>query len=159
MGEDINVKSIQLLESYLNSFNGFSSAVKQKVNSYLAVLDNSANKARQIKNNIQSIAERRKAYLSNAVKKMAAAAVEQPANPNHIAIAMQRLEGCKEAYNTARQYDEQCDSLLKKLFISIDQAKQQSIKIRSDLNTVSGNGNNFLKDYVIKLKSYSGQNG
>ena len=67
-------------------------------------------------------------------------------------------------YSFNDTYDKEKNSLFfdenqQKLFISIDQAKQQSIKIRSDLNTVSGNGNNFLKDYVIKLKSYSGQNG
>ena len=159
MGENINVRSIQLLESYQNSFNGFSSAVQQKVNSYLAVLENSANRARQLKNEIHSIAERRKAYLNKAKMKMAAAAAEQPANPNHITVAIKRLEGCKEAYEMARRYDEQCDSMLKKLIVSIDQAKQQSIKYRSDLNTIARNGNSFLKNYVIKLKSYSRQNG
>jgi len=159
MGEDINVRSIQLLESYHKAFTGFSSAAQQKMNSYLAALENSANRAAQLKNNIHSFAEKRKAYLISAKAKMAAAVAEQPVNPNHIAVAMKRLEGCKEAYKTAKQYDEQCDKLIKKIHILIDQAKQQTIKYRSEINQITGNGDSFLNNYISKLHSYSGHNG
>ena len=159
MGEDINVRSIQLLESYRNSFNGFSSVVQQKVNSYLALLEKSANEARQLKNRIHSIAEKRKSYLTKAKAKMVAATAEQPVNPNHIAVAMKRLKGCKEAYETAKQVDEQCDNMVKKIHILIDQAKQQSIKYRTDISQTAGNGDRFLNNYISKLQSYSGHNG
>lgn len=159
MGEDINVRSIKLLESYHKTFTGFSSAAQQKINSYLAVLENSANQANQLKSRIHSFAERRKSYLNKAKVKMAAAAAEQPINPIHIAVAMKRLEGCKEAYKTAKQYDEQCDEMIKKIRILIEQSKQQSIKYRTEISLTAESGNTFLNSYISKLQSYSGQNG
>jgi len=159
MGEDVNVRSIQLLESYHKAFTGFSSAAQQKMNSYLATLENTANRARQLKNNIHSFTEKRKAYLVKAKAKLAAAAAEQPVNPNHTAVAMKRLEGCKEAYETAKQYDEQCDKMIKKIYTLIDQARQRTIKCRTEINQITGKGDGFLKNYITILQSYSGHNG
>ncbi len=159
MGEDINVRSIKLLESYHNTFTGFSSAAQQKINSYLAVLENSANQANQLKSRIHSFAERRKAYLNKATAKMAAAFAEQPVNPNHIAVAIKRLEGCKDAYETSKKYDEKCDEMVKKIRILIEQAKQQSIKYRTDISQTAERGDSFLNNYISKLQSYSGHNG
>ena len=159
MGEDINVRSIKLLESYLKAFTGFSSTAQHKINSYLAVLENSANRANQLKYRIHSFAERRKDYLNNATAKMAAAFAEKPVNPNHIAVAIKRLEDCKEAYETSKKYDEQCDEMIKKIRILIEQSKQQSIKYRTEISQTAEGGDNFLNNYISKLQSYSGHNG
>ena len=159
MGEDINVRSIKLLESYHKVFTGFSSTALHKINSYLAVLENSANQANQLKSRIHSFAERRKAYLNKATAKMAAVFAEQPVNPNHIAVAIKRLEGCKEAYETSKKYDEQCDEMVKKIRILIEQAKQQTIKYRTDISQTAERGDTFLNNYISKLQSYSGHNG
>ena len=90
---------------------------------------------------------------------MAAAFAEQPVNPNHIAVAIKRLEGCKEAYETSKKYDEQCDEMVKKIRILIEQAKQQTIKYRTDISQTAERGDTFLNNYISKLQSYSGHNG
>lgn len=159
MGEDINVRSIKLLESYHKSFTGFSSTAQHKINSYLAVLENSAEHARQLKSRVHSFAERRKEYLNKAKAKLAAELLHKPAVPTRIAVAMKRLEGCKEAYKTAKQYDEQCDEMIKKIRILIEQSKQQSIKYRTEISQTAEGGDNFLNNYISKLQSYSGHNG
>lgn len=158
MGEDINVRSIKLLESYHKTFTGFSSTAQHKINSYLAVLENSANHANQLKHNIHSFAERRKAYLYSAENQLEAELRQQPVIPTRIAVAMKKLEGCKEAYETAKKYDEQCDEMIKKIRILVQQSRDQCIKYRTDISQTAEGGNTFLNNYISKLQSYT-ENG
>ena len=159
MAADINVKRILLLESYQKSFNGFSSASLNNTNSYLSLLSNCSDRARQIKSRIQSIAERRKSYLNNARIKLAAVMIEKPLVPSHIIAAKKRLDGCDEAYKTAKQYYENCERMYKKLLIEVEQAKQQCLKFRSELSETGERGDGYLKEYICKLKDYSQKNG
>ena len=159
MSADVNVKSIQLLESYERSFHNYSSVSQQKINSYLALLGNSADKARQFKNRIHSIAERRKSYLSRAKLKLAAAMASDPPVFERIIVAKKSLDGCKKAYDKARQSDEQCEQLYKKLVVEIEQAKQQCLAIRTELSSATERGDSFLSGYISKLRDYSHNNG
>jgi len=159
MAADVNVKSIQMLGAYQKSFNNYSTAAQHKINSYLALLENSENKARGVKQRIHSFAERRKSYLYNAKAKLASTCTANPVVPSRVANATKAVEGCKKAYDKAREYEEQCDKMYKKLILDIDRAKQESIKHRSELNNSASGGNQFLNSYIQKLKEYSGHNG
>ena len=159
MSEDLHVRSIRLLEAYHKSFNNYSYTTQQKINSYLAVLESQLMHARQLRTNFHDFLCKRKSWLYNAEQKMASAMAEKPPVPRHVANAIEKYESCKEAYETAQKYDEQCESMVKKLNAQIDQARQQCYKYRSEISAAANNGSRFLSDYIRELRSYSDQNG
>ncbi len=159
MSEDLHVRSIRLLEAYHKSFNNYSYTTQQKINSYLAVLESQLTRARQLRTNFHDSLCKRKSCLYNAEQRMASAMAEKPPVPHHIANAIEKYESCKEAYETAQKYDEQCESMVKKLNAQIDQARQQCYKYRSEISAAANNGSRFLFDYISELRSYTDQNG
>lgn len=159
MSEDLHVRSIRLLEAYHKSFNNFSYATRQKINSYLSVLDLQLMHARQLRTHFHDFLSKRKSWLYNAEQNMASALAEKPPVPHHIANAVEKYESSKEAYEMARRYDEQCESMLKKIDAEINQARQQCLKYRFEISSAAENGNRFLSDYIRELRSYTNQNG
>ena len=159
MGEDINVKSIQLLEAYQKCFREYSSAVQQKIISYDFCLERSLNAAMQSKSHIHSIAERIRHKYNNAKSKLMGYMAQKPPVPSQIAIAIKRVQEFKEADKKAKKYDEQCEKVIKKMRANIELARQQNARYKNEFGNMTERGSSFLQNCIFKLKSYSGQNG
>ena len=159
MAEDVNVKSVRLLQAYQNSFRNFSSAAQQKIFSYYSTLENCAGRARNAKNGIHHIFQIRKHELYRAQVALAKATSSSPPNPKAIMVATKKYEGCKKAFDFVKQCEENCEKMLKKLHVGISQAQQPCLQYKHDLSQTSANGETFLRNYTMKLQSYSSQNG
>lgn len=159
MGNDVYVKSIQLLRSYQSSFSRYASSFQHGVYNYWATLGHLEEHAKQCKSHMHDLVVSRKHALYGARIDLVQAMSEKPPVPHHIANATKKLDGCKKAYEIATQYDEQCDKMLKTLRARIEQARHQSTLLLNKFNNTVDMGSHFLSGYLMKLESYMNQNG
>ena len=156
MGEDINVKSIQLLESYRISFKNFSSSIERSMSSCLFLNWSSPqSRLKEAVRGISYLTDRLKNKIEKISNRLEEAMAREIPAPTLVAHLSEDLQKCQMAYARAKNYEEQSKKELNGILAQIEHVMYESQRLKSKLDNATRSGDLFLKNYIHRLKGYA----
>lgn len=164
MADDVNVRDIRLLKSYLNVYSRIVSAfllegitpdleyeVERIFDSFRSCLEEGLGYSKRHEENAKSklnsaISQINDPRLDSTVKHQAQFGIQKYS---------QLLEKWKACVATARQYLAQCEKMKKTLTATAQDIESQSRRLVYELRVKNKDGKRFLKHYIDHLTNYS----